>query len=513
MKNSRKGDLNDQSNGLTRRKFIKVSGSATLGTAAISRLAWADLPSVSSMDASGDERRPLIVKPVFIYTTPTRIEKRSWRAWGGIQTEADADKELVRIESELNELKSKADFPLEFLPVTRANKIEDLNGLGDMKSVDVILTYSAGRQVEIHDVLGSKGKNMIIFARHRSGPVYQTYESMSNNLLRRRTDELYIDYADNDDIVIDSQDDILWRLRALCGLHNTLGSTIVAIGGPAGWGKGYSDEIKNMVESNYKMNIETFSYEDLGNLIKEAKSDKTLVDKARRRADQYLKDPNVSLETERQFFDNAFILEAIFHQIMDRYNCHAITIKGCMSTIIPLAETTACMTLSLLNDSGYLAFCESDFVAIPAGILLAKITGNPVFLNDPTYSHDNINTLAHCTAPRRMDGKNLEPARIVTHFESDYGAAPKVEMDIGHTVTNLISNFGGNRCLGVLGKIENNPFMDICRTQIDVSYDIDSRIMQKQMEGFHWITAYGDYMKEMGYAFKKIGIEFKEFVS
>ncbi|MCK7524027.1 MAG: hypothetical protein MZV64_43570 [Ignavibacteriales bacterium] len=28
-----------------------------------------------------------------------------------------------------------------------------------------------------------------------------------------------------------------------------------------------------------------------------------------------------------------------------------------------------------------------------------------MFLNDPTYPHDGIITLAHCTAPRKMDGR------------------------------------------------------------------------------------------------------------
>ena len=72
--------------------------------------------------------------------------------------------------------------------------------------------------------------------------------------------------------------------------------------------------------------------------------------------------------------------------------------------LMPMAETTACLTLSLLNDAGYMAFCESDFVVIPAGILLANISDRPVFLNDPNYPHDGIITLANCTAPRRMDG-------------------------------------------------------------------------------------------------------------
>jgi hypothetical protein len=30
------------------------------------------------------------------------------------------------------------------------------------------------------------------------------------------------------------------------------------------------------------------------------------------------------------------------------------------------------------------------------------------------------------------------------------------------------------------------------------------------MPGFHWMTGYGDYMKETGYALKRIGIEWEQ---
>ena len=129
--------------------------------------------------------------------------------------------------------------------------------------------------------------------------------------------------------------------------------------------------------------------------------------------------------------------------------------------------------MSLLNDDGYLAFCESDFVVIPSGILLHYISGKPVFLNDPTFPHDNVVTLAHCTAPRKMDGKHAEPAKILTHFESDYGAAPKVEMKLGQVCTNLVPDFDCKKWVGFEGKIVGNPFLDICRSQIDVKIQGD----------------------------------------
>jgi L-fucose isomerase-like protein len=172
-----------------------------------------------------------------------------------------------------------------------------------------------------------------------------------------------------------------------------------------------------------------------------------------------------------------------------------------------MSETTACLPLSLLNDEGYMAFCESDFVVIPSGILLHYIANRPVFLNDPTHPHHDVVTLAHCTAPRKMDGANPEPVRVLTHFESDYGAAPKVEMQTGQKVTNLIPDFANKRWVGFEGEIVAVPFLPICRSQVDVSIPGSTQKLLETMGGFHWMTAYGSYLREASYALKKLGIE------
>jgi len=86
--------------------------------------------------------------------------------------------------------------------------------------------------------------------------------------------------------------------------------------------------------------------------------------------------------TEKKFIVNSFLLYYAFKNLMLENNASAFTIKSCMSQILPIAETTPCLTLSLLNDEGLLAFCESDFVVIPSGILLHYISGKPVFLHN-----------------------------------------------------------------------------------------------------------------------------------
>jgi hypothetical protein len=502
------GESEQPAAGVTRRGFLEGVGALALSGAALSGLSWPALAMTDEELSQAPTRRPLAVKPLLVYSTPQRRPQTSWRAWGGIQTENDAKQEVARIDAELKELKQAADFPVRFLPIARVKSAADVAGIGDLASADAVLVYAAGGWMDVFDALGKHGKDVIFFVRHKSGPVYLWYEIVSPRYLRQHTDELKVENVGFDDVVVDSQEELLWRLRSLCGLHNALSSRILAVGGPGGWSQP-AGVVPKLAEQRWKLDIRTVSYDELGRLIKEARADDAAVKRARRRAGVYLKLAGTTLETERAFVDNAFLLEQIFRGLMKQADCGAITINECMGTIIPMAETTACLPLSLLNDAGFLAFCESDFVVIPSGILLAGIAGKPVFLQDPTYPHDGLITLAHCTAPRKMDGKNLEPARILTHFESDYGAAPKVEMRKGQPVTMIAPDFKSERWVGLLGTIEDNPFMDICRSQIDVRFECDSALVAERMPGFHWMLAYGDYRRELGYALKRVGIEWE----
>lgn len=497
--------------GFSRRGFL-----GGLGGAAIAGLSWSMLSAAQADDGSdalpAPPRRALRVKPVFIYGVYERRPQTSWRPWGGIQTQADADQEINRIGGELKKLKGEADFPLEFLPLAPVQNKEGIAAVAGEDGVDAYIIYAAGADhtvmAEAVKLATKNRRDVIIFLRHRSGPVYLWYEIIGPHCLRARTDRVVVENVDFDDVVVDDQSEILWRMRALCGLRNTVGSRIVAVGGPGGWCQPEEKMVK-LIRDRWQLDVRTVSYEELGKLITSALADKTAVAKAKRRAADYLKIPGTRLDTEMPFVENGFLLDNVFRALMKEADCRAMTINSCMSAIMPLAETTACMTLSTLNDDGYLAFCESDFVVIPSGLLLAGIAGKPAFLNDPTHPHDNLITLAHCTAPRRMDGKNYEPTRIMTHFESDYGAAPKVDMHVGQEITCIAPDFDAVRWLALSAEIVAHPLLPICRSQIDVKFKADSLTVAKRMPGFHWMTVYGNYLREAGYALKRVGIEWE----
>jgi hypothetical protein len=490
---------------ISRRDLLKASGAA-LGGLALGGCAWSALRAVAVEAPAPPSRQSLVVKPIFSYDLPQRRPQTSWRSWGGIETQAQANEEVARIQKELDALRAAADFPVTFLPVAAIRGAADVAKIADLDTADAILFYPAGGWFDIFDAVLKSGKPAVFFLRHKSGPLYYWYEGISARYLHRHTDHLAVKGFDNQDVVVDSAAELLWRLRALCGLKNTLGSRIVTIGGAGGW---ECPQAPDIARTKWKLDIQDVSYPELGKLIQAAREDTAAVARARQRADAYLKDGVISLETKKTFVENAFLLEQVFRSIMARAGCKAITVNACMGTIMPMAETTACLTLSLLNDAGYLAFCESDFVVIPAGILMTQIADRPQYLNDPTYPHDGLITVAHCTAPRKMNGKSLEPARIVTHFESDYGAAPKVEMKKGTKITSVIPDFLAKRYTGFVGEIADAPFLPICRSQVEVAYKVPDARLAENMPGFHWITIYGDYIREAGYALKKIPIAFE----
>ena len=445
------------------------------------------------------------VKPVLTYGVYQRREETSWRPWGGLQTESDAQEEAQRIGRELEALALRASFPMEIEPLSSLKSLSDVSGIEEaLTSADVTLIYAAGGGQDILEALVASSRWSIIFLRHRSGPLYLWYEIIHPSFLRKRSDEFAQPMVGVDDVVVDDYEEVLWRLRALYGLKNTLGSRIVAIGSPSGWAIG--DKAVALAQQRWHLDIQTVTYPDLAERIRKAQADGAIVKEAHQQAEEYLSQPGVSMHTERSFVDNAFVLHRVFRDLMAERDAPAITVNECMTTIIPMAQTTACLPLSVINDTGDLAFCESDFVVIPSGILLHHISGKPVFLNDPTYPHDGVVTLAHCTAPRRMSGENDEPAEIVTHFESDYGAAPKVEFRRGQQVTLIIPDFGEQSWVVSRGKILDTPFLPVCRSQADVEIEGDWRKLLREMKGFHWMMGYDDYLREVEYALGKVGL-------
>jgi len=451
--------------------------------------------------------RPLRVQPVLMYRVPQRRELTSWKSWGGVQSEEAATQEARRITGELEGLAKQAEFRLEILPVEKVSSPEASAALRASEA-DVRLIYPATGPGDLLRALIPEQGDGIIFVRRRSGPVYYWYEALSTRYLRKRGQPpaAGAPRLSVQDVVVDEPAELLWRLRALYGVKNFLGARIVALGGARGK---YAAEAPQVARERFRLDIVEVSYEEFGPRLRAALADPDKLGQAEQWTRRYLGLPGTKLETDRRFVVNAFLLYGALRDLLRERDAAALTIGGCMGTILPLAETTACLSLSLLNDEGRLALCESDFVIVPACMLLRQIAARPVFLHNSTFPHNGLVTCAHCTAPRRMNGARYEPARILTHYESEYGAAPKVEVPLGQPVTFINPEYATGRWVGLRGMVEGNPFYEICRSQQDVRILGDWRRLLDEVRDSHWVMAYGDYLKEIGYAAPRIGVRWE----
>ena len=441
----------------------------------------------------------LVVQPVLTYDVSHRRERRSWRNWGGVQTEEAAKKEAARIGQELSELCRSADFGVRALPLAKVANKEQVGDLRDVEA-DVLLVYAAGGGTDTLNELAALNKSLIIFVRKHSKPYYLWDEIVHSRFLRSHTDNLSQPNADFNDVAVDDNEEILWRLRALYGLKNTLGRRIICIGGPGGWSFPKAPEL---ARERFGLDMVTVPIPELNSMIEAARKNPERMARCNREGKNYLNKGRVTLSTTEEAVTEAFLLKKLFHDLMAKSEAFAVTVRGCMGSY---AGILPCLTLTLINDAGYMAYCEGDFVVIPSGILMHYICGKPTYLCNPTYPYKGRMVFAHCTAPRRMNGKSLEPVEIVTHYESDHGAATHVAFRKGQVLTIIKPDFEAKHWLALTGKIVDTPWLPTCRAQVQVELDADTKDVLLNLRGFHCMLAYGDYTREVAYAAKKVGI-------
>jgi hypothetical protein len=499
---------------MNRREFSVMTtaglAAGALGLSAVSAAEGAGLDPWDPDKPPVVTGRPLRVQPVLAHDVMAPREKTSWRSWSDIINEPAAAEEMKRIAGELKDLGAKADFPLEILPTAKVTTTEQAANLqqGDF---DAVLLYAASNAGLFRPCCATDPKrDTVVFVRHRSGPNYYGYECLGTRYFQVPSPELWQrNTADNhggvtlDDVVVDDYDEVLWRLRALHGLKNFVGQRMLALGGALGKWDSSAPEV---ARKRYKLDIVPIDYKNLEVRLQAIKSDARLQRQFAGWTERYLAMPNTTLETKKEFIQRAFGVYTVFRQWLREYRAPSITVASCMGTIFGVSDTAACMPLSWLNDEGYIAFCESDFVVMPAGILLHYIAGKPVFMHNSTFPHKAMVTCAHCTAPRRMDGKHYEPARIMTHFESDFGAAPKVEMPIGQHVSAISPEYSKPRWVGIKGIVRDHPCLAVCRSQQDVEILGHWKRLIPEARDSHWMMVYGDYLREIGYAVHKIGL-------
>jgi len=179
-------------------------------------------------------------------------------------------------------------------------------------------------------------------------------------------------------------------------------------------------------------------------------------------------------------------------RITEKYGLCGLTVR-CFD-LLDTVRTTGCLALSILNDEGICAGCEGDVPALLSMVLMRAVTGEPLFLCNPSRFDTDAGTavFAHCTVPTAM----LQDYTLNTHFESGIGVAVQGTFAPGGCTVF--------KCAGDLsrfhvqeGTVLDTPFSpDLCRTQIRVSLD-DFRYFLTDPISNHHIICRGRHAREM----------------
>ena len=486
--------------GLSRRQFLQGVG-VTAGALAVAGVAsWAGAGEVAAVEQPFPRGAALRVKPILVYDVPTRREQDSWRGYGAIQTPAAARDEAARIERELKQLKDRAEFPIQ---VQSAEVLDSQAKLGQVSinDTDLCVVCAAGYVTQ-----WPLKVPMVMFVRHQSGPFYLGFEIAHWRFLRQSGDVPALKGFDTDDVVVDSQEELLWRLRALYGLKNAKGTKMLTIGGLEAYSPQAQEHGPRVARDVWGYEFVNISDEEFATKLKAARADARIVQRIEEQIAALLSLPNVKLETDRKFVFNSYLALHVCRQLLKETGASNFGFARCMGhNQIAMLGTPPCFVLSLANDEGYTAYCHTDLSHTMPGVLLRWIASRPTFVCNSHHPHDGLFFVAHCQAPRRMNGRDFEPATIMTHYESDYGAACKTQYTNGQVVTAVVPNLLCTKWQGFRGKIVGSPSYPACRSQMEILIDGDWKSLVREMEGFHTQVVYGDYTREVGYALKKLG--------
>ncbi len=177
-------------------------------------------------------------------------------------------------------------------------------------------------------------------------------------------------------------------------------------------------------------------------------------------------------------------------RIAERYQLKGISLR-CFDLLAPY-RISGCLALAILNAEGFWAACEGDAKSLVSMTVLGELTGQPVFMANPSRLNfeEKKLVLAHCVLPLNMP----ESYRLATHFESGLGVAVAGEFQPGPiTLFKMREDFRSYHVQR--GDLLRNLHEGcLCRTQLEISLPDGLDYFVKRPIGNHQMLVLGDHL-------------------
>ena len=311
-----------------------------------------------------------------------------------------------------------------------------------------------------------------------------------------------------DDVVVDEYDELLWRLRALYGLKNFLGTRIVALGGP--WGK-YSPEAPQVAREKYRFNIIDIPYDQIAPRIKAARENRDTIAAAQRWTEAYLALPHTTLSTTKEFVTNAFVLYGLFKDLLREHDACRLYDPQLHEHDHADGRDDALPDVGPAQRRGPDGFLRIRFRHHPRRHPPAPRRRHarlPAQFDLPARRHRDLRPLQQPAPARRhalRAGHDRDAFRVRVRGRPEGGDAGRPTGDVPRPRIQ-------HRPLARLhGPRQEQPdSYEICRSQQEVEIQGDWKKLLNEVRDSHWMMAYGDHVKELAYATRKLGIQWAD---
>jgi hypothetical protein len=223
---------------------------------------------------------------------------------------------------------------------------------------------------------------------------------------------------------------------------------------------------------------------------------------ARKLADTWIRDAERVIEPSREDIEDSAAMYLAMRELLDRHNSGAITVD-CLGLVYG-GKLTAypCLGFWQLNNAGYVGACEADLHSATTMLAMSYLVGRPGYISDPVIDTSGKQVIfAHCVAPTKVFGPDgpSNPYHIRSHAEDGKGACTRSLMPLGEMTTTLQFLPALQEVAVSQGKaVANIDEAKACRNKLAVEVsDVDSFLTQWDRYGWHRVTFYGDFQRQV----------------
>ena len=340
---------------------------------------------------------------------------------------------------------------------------------------------------------GSEGYFLGVFEQLRARPCYILTSGESNSLAASMEILSYLNkHGGHGQILHGDLGEIAGQIKALRNAHRAMhalrGKKLGCIGTPSDWLIA-SDYNADAVRDKLGLGFVSIPMEELlAEIGKNSYADNEYTEAFKKQT------------FPAEEIQKALYVYGAFQRLADKYGLCGVSVR-CFD-LLDSVHTTGCLGLSILNSLGVYGGCEGDMPALLSMVLLGSVTGEPVFMCNPSRfdTKGKCATFAHCTVPTTM----LKGYCLNTHFESGIGAAVQGTFEEGGcTIFKCAGDL--SRFYAQEGEILDTPFSDmLCRTQVRIGLDDFSYFLTNPINNHH-IVCRGKHKAEMEAFFKLLG--------